>query len=140
MNHLTSAYILNKEQLFPIILHKEAMLPQKGISSFLLIYSRTSLFTKITIYPVEHLPITKYFLYGSNIHQATINQILAIINSVSPKILHTSGIMYIENQYCYEFYFSGVAKQDLCQFKDEILKLDGIEELEDSLVPFYNHK
>ena len=140
MDHLTNAYILNKEQLSPIFLNKEAMLPQKDVSNFLLIYSRTSLFTKITIYPVEHLPITKYFLYGSNIHQATINQMLAIINSVSPTILHTSGIMFIENQYCYELYFSGVSKQDLYRFKDEISKLDGIEVLEDLLVPFYNHK
>ncbi len=138
MKHLTNAYILDKDQLLPIILHNENMIPQKRTSQFLVIYSITSLFTKITIYPAKYLPITKYFLYGSNIHQTTIDQMLSVLNSVSTTILHTSGIMFLENQYCYELYFSGVLNQDLSRFKNKILKLEGVEALEDSLVPFYN--
>ena len=138
MEHLTIAYILKKEQVLPIILHEDTMLRQKDASHFLLIYSITSMFTKITLYPVKYLPITKYFLHGSNIQQGIIDQMLTILNSVSPTIIHTSGITFKEKQYCYELYFSGVSDEDLFRFKNEILNLEAVEALEDSIVPFYN--
>jgi len=135
MDGLTHSFVITKTQLLPILLHQEELIIDKNSPYYLLIYSTNSKFTKITVYPVNTVPVIKYFIRGSQITEDTINEILSILRPIHPIILHTSGIVFTDKRYEYEIYFTSSKETNFTHFKNKITQIPSIEFVADSKVP-----
>lgn len=136
MNGLTHAYIVSKTQLLPILLQQESLVCDNDAAYYLLIYSTTKKFTKISVYPVNSPPVIKYQIGGSSITESTINEILDVLKPIQPIILHTSGIVFTEEQYEYEIYFTSSKVTNITQFKENITQIPSIEFVADTKIPY----
>jgi len=135
MDGLTHSFVITKTQLLPILLHQEELVNDKNSPYYLLIYSTNSKFTKISVYPVNTIPVIKYIIGGSQITEETINEILSMLRPIHPIILHTSGIVFTEKRYEYEIYFTSSKEANFTHFKNEITQIPSIEFVADSKVP-----
>ena len=136
MNGLTHAYLVSKTQLLPILLQQEKLICNKNSSYYLLIYSTTTKFTKISVYPVNSPPVVKYLIRGSNINESTINKILDMLKPIQPIIIHTSGIVFAEEQYEYEIYFTSSKVINIAHFKEKITQIPSIEFVSGIKIPY----
>jgi hypothetical protein len=134
MNGLTNAYLVSKTELLPILLQKEKLVCNNNSEYYLLIYSTTTKFTKILVYPVNSPPVIKYLIGGSNITESTINEILDVLKPIQPIILHTSGIVFTKEQYEYEIYFTSSKVTNIAHFKEKISQIRSIEFVGDSVI------
>ncbi|MHA1109855.1 MAG: hypothetical protein ACTSRE_02045 [Promethearchaeota archaeon] len=135
MDGLTHSFVITKAQLIPILLHQEELVNDKNSPYYLLIYSTNSKFTKISVYPVNTVPVIKYFIGGPQITEDTINEILLILRPIHPIILHTSGIVLTDKRYEYEIYFTSSKETNFTHFKNKITQIPSIEFVADSKVP-----
>ena len=135
MDGLTHSFVITKTQLLPILLHQEELIIDKNSPYYLLIYSTNSKFTKISVYPVNTIPVIKYIIGGSQITEETINEILSMLRPIHPIILHTSGIVFTEKRYEYEIYFTSSKETNFTHFKNKITQIPSIEFVADSKVP-----
>lgn len=132
---LTHSFVITKTELIPILLHQEELVNDKTSPYYLLIYSTTSKFTKISIYPVNTLPVIKYIIGGSQITEKTINEMLSLLKTIHPIILHTSGIVFTDKRYEYEIYFTSSSETNIIPFKNKLTQIPSIEFIADTEVP-----
>lgn len=138
MNGLTHSFVITKTQLIPLILHKKELISDKNSPYYLLVYSTTSKFTKISVYPVYVHPVIKFNIGGSQITEKTISEILSFLKTIHPIILHTSGIVFTDERYEYEIYFTSSRDTNAFSFKNKLTQIPGIEFVEVSEIPILN--
>lgn len=130
MHGLTQSYVINGSQILPLLLHHKELVSEQNSPHYLLIYSTNPLFTKISVYPVNELPVMKYIIGGPQVTPNTIEEMLLLLKKINPIILHTSGIVFTDTQYEYEIYFTGVGDINISSFKHKITQIQGIEFIE----------
>jgi hypothetical protein len=123
----------------PILLFNKELVKENAKPYYLLIYSTTPRFTKLSIYPVDKIPIIKYSIKGTNIQHDTIEEMLSILKNESLTILHTSGILLIDKIYYYELYLSDVHEKNISFFKNEITDIKGINVVDVTIISLKKH-
>ncbi|MHA1341248.1 MAG: hypothetical protein ACTSRZ_19470 [Promethearchaeota archaeon] len=136
MERLTTAFILRRRHIKPIILYQNQLIVKKKSPYFLLIYSTSSDYTKLTIYPIDTNIILKLILSGKNLTNNSIGKIVEVLNKF--KIIHTSGIVAFKDKFLYELYISGHFgwKDEITNYYYILKKIEGIEKLEEEWIRY----
>ena len=101
---LTTAFLLDFNEILPVILSDKSLIRDLSKNSYLLISSVNSEFTKLSIYPIEHEKVLKIIFSGTKLNPLSISQITNIFSKSNLKIIHTSGLVFVRNIYLYEIY------------------------------------
>lgn len=133
MNRLTTAYLLNKKEILHKLLN-QSLLSDHSKPYYLMIVAVDQLYSKITIYPVNHNIILKIILGGSKLDHSSVNKIIEVLSKF--KILHTSGIVAIKNGFLYELYIEGITGEDksIPEYYYKLKKIDGVDSLEEEWI------
>jgi hypothetical protein len=135
MNDLTQSYVIERSQLSLILLNHDELMHEQNAPFYLLIYSTNPTFTKISIYPVNQIPVRKYVLRGDFTPTNTIEKLSTIFQEVSSIVLHSSGLVSVGSLYEYEIYLSGLTQQTMALLSKKIAQVAKIEYYKNSEVP-----
>jgi hypothetical protein len=124
---LTRSFIIKKSQLAPFLLHQEDIIQQSRAPYYLLIYSTHSLFIKITIYPINTIPVIKLIISGIIITQKIVEDTVSFLQTLHSTLIHTSGIVSKEKQNVYEMFFTGNPEKILPLITQKISEISGLE-------------
>jgi len=131
---LTNAFLLKRKDIKPIILFQNNLISNLNLSYYLVIYSVHKEYTKIFIYPLDSSLVLKLILSGKNINSESINKIINVLKNF--KILHSSGIVSVNDKFLYEVYIYGYLRwrDEITNYYYIIKNIEGIDSLEEEWI------
>lgn len=104
LKNLTEAYIQQNERSFNISIDLDKLVQDSIHPYLLIIKSLTEKYIRITVYPVEKKNLVKLLIFSKQKDEKQFPKILELLKNY--EIIHTSGLIILENQIYYECYLN----------------------------------